>query len=137
MESVNLSFGVEGLRPDDLAGFFVGWSDPPSIDDRFGILSAADEVVLARDHDGVVIGFATAITDRRFAAYIPLVEVLPEHQGRRIGSQIIRALLDRLGTCYMVDLVCDDELVPFYERLGGARLNAVAWRNYDRLHTGK
>ncbi|MFN8022990.1 MAG: GNAT family N-acetyltransferase [Acidimicrobiales bacterium] len=135
MHSVSISFGVEGLRPDDLDGFFVGWPDPPSLDDQLGILAAADEVVVARTDDGTVIGFATAITDRRFAAYVPLVEVLPEHQGRRVGSQLVEALLDRLRTCYMIDLVCDDDVVPFYERLGGTRLAAMAWRNYDRLHT--
>ena len=134
MDSVYLSSGTDGLRREDLAGFFVGWTQPPSPDDRLGILAAADEVVVARDRDGVVIGFATAITDYRFATYIPLVEVLPEHQGQSIGSQIVQALLERLGKCYMIDLVCDDDVVPFYERLGGTRLNAVAWRNRDQLH---
>lgn len=56
MDSVNLSFGANGLQSDDLVGFFVG-----------------------------------------------------------------------------CDLVCDDDVVPFYERLGGTRLDAVAWRNHDRL----
>ncbi len=133
MDSVHLSFGSDGLRGDDLAGFFVGWPQPPSPDRRLEILCAADEVVVCRSADGGVIGFATAITDRRFAAYIPLVEVLPEHQGRGIGSEMVTALLERLRTCYMIDLVCDDDVVPFYERLGGTRLNAVAWRNHDRL----
>ena len=63
MDSVYLSSGTDGLRREDLAGFFVGWTQPPSPDDRLGILAAADEVVVARDRDGVVIGFATAITD--------------------------------------------------------------------------
>jgi hypothetical protein len=27
------------------------------------------------------------------------------------------------------DLVCDDDVVSFYERLGGTRTNAVVWRN--------
>ena len=49
------------------------------------------------------------------------------------GSEMVTALLERLRTCYMIDLVCDDDVVPFYERLGGTRLNAVAWRNHDRL----
>ena len=133
MDPVHLSFGTDGLRSDDLVGFFAGWPQPPSPDRRLEILSAADEVVVCRAAAGEVIGFATAITDRRFAAYIPLVEVLPEHQGRGIGSQMVTALLERLRSCYTIDLVCDDDVVPFYERLGGTRLNAVAWRNHDRL----
>jgi ribosomal protein S18 acetylase RimI-like enzyme len=112
---------------------FVGWPSPPALDDRLGILTSADEVVVCRTSDGVVVGFATAITDYRFAAYIPLVEVLPEYQGRGIGSQMVQILLERLRSCYMIDLVCDDDVVPFYERLGGIRINAVAWRNRSRL----
>ena len=133
MNAVMFSGGTEGLRSEDLAGFFVGWPSSPSLDDRLGILRSADEVVVCRTPDGAVVGFATAITDHRFAAYIPLVEVLPEYQGRGIGSQMVQTLLERLRSCYMVDVVCDEDVVPFYERLGGIRLNAVSWRNNDRL----
>ena len=42
-------------------------------------------------------------------------------------------LLERLDACYMIDLVCDEEVVPFYERLGGTRVVGIAWRNYARL----
>jgi GNAT superfamily N-acetyltransferase len=133
MYDVTAAPGAEGLSADDLAGFFVGWPDPPSIDGRLEILRRADEVVVCRTAAGDVVGFATAITDRRFAAYIPLVEVLPAHQGHGIGSAMVTALLERLRGCYMIDLVCDDDVVPFYERLGGTRLAAMAWRNHDRL----
>ena len=117
------------LTEADLGAFFVGWPQPPTPAERVAIVQAADEVVVARNADGAVIGFATALTDHRFAAYIPLVEVLPAHQGQGIGSRMVRALLDRLSACYMIDLVCDDDVVPFYERLGGTRLSAIAWRN--------
>ena len=133
MDDVISSVGTEGLRSEELAGFFVGWPHPPSVSERLEILRSADVVVLARTPDGAVVGFATAITDHRFAAYIPLVEVLPTHQGQGIGSQMVTALLERLRSCYMIDLVCDDDVVPFYEQLGGTRLAAVAWRNHDRL----
>lgn len=138
MERVTYSDTAEGVTADDLDGFFVGWPEPPSLARRLQIVQAAHEVVIARaaegDDEGTVIGFATAITDGCFAAYVPLVEVLPAHQGRGIGTAMVRQLLARLGEhCYMVDLVCDDDVVPFYERIGGTRLNAVAWRYYDRL----
>lgn len=136
MSTVVFSRGTEGLRTGDLVDFFVGWPSPPAIDDRLGILTSADEVVVCRTPDGVVIGFATAITDYRFAAYIPLVEVLPEHQRRGIGSQMVQTLLERLRSCYMIDLVCDDDVVSFYERLGGIRINAVAWRNTTPVESG-
>ncbi len=124
---------ADGLRSGDLTGFFVGWPRPPSDEDRLAIIRSAPVAVVARGDDDVLTGFATAITDHRFAAYISLVEVLPEHQGRGVGTAMVRALLARLDSCYMVDLVCDDDVVPFYERLGGTRLHAVAWRYPNRL----
>ena len=83
--------------------------------------------------DSTLLGFITAITDGHFAAYIPLLEVRPDWQHHGIGSELSRAMLARLRNCYMIDLVCDDNVVAFYERLGGTRLNAVSWRHFDQL----
>ncbi len=52
------------------------------------------------------------------SAFIPLLEVLPEWQGRGIGTELMRRMFARLGALYMVDLCCDAELEPFYARLG-------------------
>ena len=134
MSGVAFSAGVDGVEAADLSGFFEGWPDPPTDDERLEILRAADEVVIARDPGGRVVGFATAITDGRFAAYIPLVEVLPAYRGAGVGSRLVEQLLDRLGRCYMVDLVCDPDVVPFYDRLGAIRIAGMAWRRPDRLH---
>lgn len=112
MNDVSFSSGSEGVDRDDLAGFFVGWPLPPSLDERLGILHAADDVVVCRSTDGTVVGFATAITDGRFAAYIPLGEVLPGYQRQGIGSQLVELLLVRLRPCCIFDLVCDDDVVP-------------------------
>jgi hypothetical protein len=45
----------------------------------------------------------------------------------------MRRVLHLLSHQYMVDVVCDASLVPFYERLQGRRLDAVGWRNYEAL----
>ena len=68
-----------------------------------------------------MVGIVSAVGDGVLAAYIPMLEVLPDYQGRGIGSELVRRLLERLRDRYMVDLVCDEDLVPFYERLGLAR----------------
>jgi GNAT superfamily N-acetyltransferase len=132
MDDVQLAASADGVGVDDLDGFFVGWPEPPSPERRLAILLAADEVVVARCNEKL-IGFVTAITDGVFAASIPLVEVLPEWQGRGIGRLLMNAMLDRLAGCYAIDLACDDDVVAFYERLGGTRLNAMSWRNHHRL----
>ena len=133
MIDVKITEGAEGVVATDLSGFFVGWPHPPDDHGRLEILRAATTAFVARDDAGRLVGFVTIVTDDVFAATIPLLEVLPEHQHAGIGRRLVLAALDRVAHCYMVDLACDDDVVPFYERLGGTRLNAVSWRHHDRL----
>ena len=107
----------EDLGPDDLKGFFQGWAAPPGPRDHLRILRGSGHALVAMD-GGRVVGFITAITDGTLAAYIPLLEVLPEYRGRGIGSELVRRMLGRLGGLNMVDLMCDAPLRPFYERFG-------------------
>jgi ribosomal protein S18 acetylase RimI-like enzyme len=114
---------LAGIEPEQLQGFFVGWPRPPSPERHLEILRGSDHVVLAKD--GLrVVGFVTAISDGVISAYIPLLEVLPEHQDRGIGAELVRRLLAELGDLYMIDLVCDEDVVAFYERLGLQRWDA-------------
>ena len=121
---------ADGLTPAQLEGFFEGWPDPPSPETHLRLLQQSTDVILAVDSEtGHVIGFITAVSDRILAAYIPLLEVLPAYQGRGIGSQLVRRMLQRLEHLYMIDLVCDPELEPFYEGLGMRRMPAMVVRH--------
>ena len=123
----------EDIEPQDLDGFFVGWPNPPSAETHLRLLNGSDHVVLAIDETaGRVVGFITAISDGVLSAYIPHLEVLPEYQGQGIGSELVRRLLARLRDLYMIDLLCDADVQPFYERLGLRRALGMAVRNYDR-----
>ena len=124
---------VDGIEPGQLEGFFVDWPDPPSPERHLSVLQGSDHVVLALD-GGRVVGFVTAITDGVISACVPLLEVLPGHQGRGIGSELMRRVLTRLENLYMVDLSCDDDREPFYERLGlGPVGRAMGIRNRKAL----
>jgi ribosomal protein S18 acetylase RimI-like enzyme len=123
------STDISGLAQADLEGFFVGWPAGPSPERHLEILRGSDHVVVARDgEDGRVVGFVNAISDGVLSAFIPLLEVLPEQQGRGIGTELVRRLLAELEDFHMVDLVCDPELEPFYERFGMMRLSGMALR---------
>jgi GNAT superfamily N-acetyltransferase len=124
---------ADGIEPRQLAGFFVDWPNPPSPETHLELLRRSDHVVLAHDDaSDRVVGFVTAITDGVLAAYIPLLEVLPPYQGQGIGRVLMERMLERLRGLYMVDLLCDPELEPFYANLGMQPALGMLVRNYAR-----
>ena len=130
---IDYVYSSEGITAAQLHGFFVGWPNPPSPEAHPQLLQKSDEVILAVDtSSGKVIGFITAITDRVLAAYVPLLEVLPAYQHQQIGKTLTQKMLERLSIYYMVDLLCDTDLQPFYEQFGMRRAEGMFLRNYDK-----
>ena len=41
-------------------------------------------------------------------------------------------MFDQLQHIYMIDLICDADVQPFYDRLGMMRYTGMIKRNYDR-----
>ena len=122
------------VRWDQLDGFFVGWAVRPSAAALLDHLTRSYRCAIAIDLNGDrVVGFATAISDGMLAASIPLVEVLPGWHERGIGTELMTVLLEQLKHLYMVDLACDDDVRPFYERLGMTPTTAMIRRNRDAL----
>lgn len=58
--------------------------------------------------------------------------MLPAYQGQGIGSELVNRLLERLRNLYMIDLICDAEVQPFYARLGMQPAAGMVMRNYAR-----
>ena len=133
---------LDGITAEDLAGgFWVGWPTPPTPAVHLAALRGSEAFVLAIDDaaapgtPGRVIGCINAIGDGVLAAFVPNLEVLPAWQGRGIGSELVRRLFDALGPRYAIDLVCDDDLVPFYERLGLRHYTAMIRRDRRAIMT--
>jgi len=128
---------LSDIEPSMLTGFFVGWPNPPSPETHLRILKGSYAVSLAIDTaSNRVAGFISAHSDGVLSAYIPLLEVLPEYRGRGIGKELVCRLLDRLSDFYMVDLTCDSDLQPFYEKLGMTRMTSMVRRNFE-MQKGK
>src|SRR5699024_10637605 len=128
---------LDSISADMLNGFFVDWPDPPDPTTHLKLLKNSSNVVLALDDEANrVIGFITAISDGVLSAYIPFLEVLPEYKGRGVGKELVRRMLKELENMYMVDLCCDDDLVPFYEAFHMMPSNGMIIRNYD-LQSGR
>lgn len=130
---ITYSDSLSNVTSEHLAGgFFVGWPNPPSPTTHYRILDNSAAIILARLADGMVVGFITAISDGVSCAYIPHLEVLPAYQGHGIGSTLVRQMIAKLHQLYMIDLVCDPPLQPFYERCGMRPVGGMAVRNYNR-----
>lgn len=77
-----------------------------------------------------IVGFITAISDDVLSAYIPLLEVLPEYKNKGIGKELVKRMLKELDKIYMIDLCCDEDLIPYYKKFGMIQGNAMLLRNY-------
>jgi hypothetical protein len=49
-----------------------------------------------------------------------------------IGASLVRKMLEQLRDYYAVDLLCDEDLQPYYEQMGMRRATGMFLRNYDR-----
>ena len=131
--SISYTNSIDTVTQHQLPGFFVGWPNPPSPQTHLRILRNSTHIQLALDEDtGQVIGFINAISDEVLSAYIPLLEVLPEYQGRGIGRELVERMLAELGDLYSIDLCCDPPLQQFYAGSGMQTSTGMMIRNFER-----
>lgn len=128
--TLTFTTSLDGINQAALTGgFFDGWASPPSLEEHLALLHGSSHVALALDGDRVV-GFGNALSDGILSAYIALLEVLPPYRRQGTGSNLVRMLLEEVEQLYMVDVICDDDVVPFYEALGFQRAGGAVRRNY-------
>ena len=65
-----------------------------------------------------LVGFARAVVDGRFRAYIEDVVVEGGYRRQGVGGRLVARLLRELGPIETVSLFCDPALVPWYEGHG-------------------
>lgn len=131
---ITYSTDITALTEDLLTEFFVGWPRRPCAARHLRALRGSHRVILAFDGDRVV-GFINAISDGELAAFIPWLEVLPSHQRRGVGRELVRRLHAELDEHYSIDLICDPQLASFYSALGFEELLGMGQRRPDVLPT--
>lgn len=129
---------LDGITPEMLQGFFVGWKTPHTPGQHLEILRNSDYVLLALDTDkNRVAGFITALSDHIQSAFIPMLEVLPEYRGKGIGTRLTSMMLERIAHIQAIDLTCDEHLQPFYERFGMLKSVGMVIRKYLKNNSGQ
>jgi ribosomal protein S18 acetylase RimI-like enzyme len=124
---------TESIEHSQLDGFFVDWPTHPSTERLLEILQASHGVELAIDSKtNHVVGFINIVSDGIFSGYIPLLEVLPEYQGKGIGNELTNKIISRYQHLYMLDVCCDESIEQFYASKNFAKVSGMVRRNYDR-----
>jgi len=90
------------------------------------IISNPDHIIHVAEENGKIIGSTTLFIEQKFihnggkVGHIEDVVVSKEYEGRGIGFKLVNSLLEkaRVMNCYKTILDCQDELIPFYERIG-------------------
>jgi GNAT superfamily N-acetyltransferase len=84
------------------------------------MLAGSDLIISATDPDGGLAGFIRAITDGVYRATIFDLIVRPDHRDAGIGAELIRRAHEHpiLAGCRRIELICVEEMAPWYERFG-------------------
>jgi GNAT superfamily N-acetyltransferase len=114
----------------DVTGFFVGWPSPPNKSVLKKILKNSQFIQMAII-ENKLIGFVNALSDFTLTAYIPLLEVLPEYKRKGVGTTLIEKIKLDLKDFYMIDICCDEDVIPFYKNLGFKQGHSMSHRNYN------
>lgn len=132
--SITYTDDLSGLTADRLTGFFVGWPTAPSPEQHLAVLHGSYRAIIAEDAaTSRVVGFITMISDGVLTAFIPWLEVLPEYQGRGVGSELVRRILEGTERFYSVDLLCDAPLQPYYSAFGMQPVPGMTLRHRSAL----
>ena len=90
------------------------------------ILGNENHVIHVAELDGKIVGSTTLLVEQKFiheggiVGHIEDVVVKKEFEGQGIGMKLVLSLLDiaKERECYKTILNCEDELIPFYEKIG-------------------
>ena len=85
-----------------------------------------NHIVHVAELDGKIVGSTTLLIEQKFiheggfVGHIEDVVVKKEFEGQEIGMKLVLSLLDVANEkkCYKTILNCEDELIPFYEKIG-------------------
>ena len=96
------------------------WSSAQKPELLHKALLASHSVVTGWDGTRLV-GLGNAISDGYLVVYYPHLLVLPEYQGRGIGTGLMRRLMSRYEGFHQHMLVADGRALDFYRKCGFER----------------
>jgi ribosomal protein S18 acetylase RimI-like enzyme len=111
-----LNFSEKAIIASDVRRLYsdVGWWDDRLEEDIEVMLNNEQSVGVWEDD--TLIGFARAVSDGKFRAYIEDVVIHSSYRNEGIGEKLVSKLLAELSHIDVISLFCEEHLIPFYEK---------------------
>ena len=93
------------------------WGRGRSRETQDGLILGAARVVGLYDH-GRQVGFCRAVTDGTSAVYLADVYVLPGYQGRGLGTELVREMIENGPHAHQAWLLHTSDAHPLYRKFG-------------------
>ncbi|MBI1840118.1 MAG: GNAT family N-acetyltransferase [Verrucomicrobia bacterium] len=123
MPSDNIDFReTRELPPDQLLALYREnhWSSAEKPALLHKALLGSHSLITAWDGDKLV-GLGNAISDGCLVVYYPHLLILPDYQGRGIGSRLLKELMSRYAGFHQHVLLADGQAIEFYKKCGFER----------------
>lgn len=135
-DTIRFSEGRD-LSPESVLAFYRAneWSSAQKPDLLHQALLASHSLVIAWGGSKLV-GLGNAISDSYLVVYYPHLLVLPEYQGRGIGTEFMRRLIARYEGFHQHMLAADGRALDFYRKCGFERAGKTEsmWIYADHDH---
>jgi N-acetylglutamate synthase-like GNAT family acetyltransferase len=111
-----MSYKVRQIKAVELVKLYKGegWWEERKEEDIEEMLKHGNSV--GAWNKGELIGFARAVSDGKFRAYIEDVVIHKDYQNSGTGTKLMAQLVDELSHIDIISLFCEEELLPFYEK---------------------
>jgi ribosomal protein S18 acetylase RimI-like enzyme len=98
----------------------VGWSAAEKPEVLCKALANSHSLITAWDGERLV-GLGNALSDGHLVVYYSHLLVLPQYQGRGIGTRLMRMLMARYDGFHQHVLIADGRAIDFYRKCGFGR----------------
>lgn len=111
-----LSFSDRKIKASDVIRLYndAGWWEDRLEEDIEAMLNK--ELSVGAWENDTLIGFARAVSDGKFRAYIEDVVIHSSYRKEGIGEKLVSKLLVELSHIDIISLFCEEHLIPFYEK---------------------
>ncbi len=125
------------FRQEEISRLYegVGWTNYTAQSEKLEQMYRNSLLVLGAWDGDALVGVLRTVGDGCSVVFIQDILVLPEYQRRGIGTGLMRALLERYGDVYQINLMTDDteKTTAFYRSMGFSALSDIGCAAFTKM----